>query len=94
MQPASQSPQPIVTVTTNAPTPDAGWTSYQPAWPMRSGSFGPSLAKRGSVATTAAQASAGVVTLVTGLGEGLGVEDGALDAHPMSQMARTRSSDR
>ena len=69
-------------------------TSYQLDWPMSSGSFGPIPANRGSAATTAAQASAGVVTEVTALGDGLGVGDGALDAQPTTQRASSRTSDR
>ena len=36
MQPAMQSPQPTRIDTRNAPTPDAGITSYHADWPMRS----------------------------------------------------------
>ena len=36
-----QSPQPIVKRTTNAPTPDAGATSYHLDWPISCGSLGP-----------------------------------------------------
>jgi hypothetical protein len=91
MQPAWQSPQPIVTVTMNAPTPEAGWISYQPACPIRSGSFGPIVANRGSAATTAAQASAGVVTVVPTLGEGLGVGEVGLDPHATIKNRTNRS---
>src|SRR6187397_297671 len=62
MQPAGQSPQPTVKRTMNAPTPDAGVTSYQRGWPIRSGSLGPMPANFGFAATTAATACSGVVT--------------------------------
>ena len=40
MQPAWQSPQPTRMLTRNAPTPDAGATSYQLDWPIMPGSRG------------------------------------------------------
>ena len=85
MQPLGQSPEPIRTVTTNAPTPDAGVTSYQLAWPMRSGLRGWIPASRGSAAMTRATACSGLVTVTgTGVGEasgdGEGVDPVALQA--------------
>src|SRR6187200_800875 len=92
MQPAGQSPQPTYTVTMKAPTPDAGMTSYQADWPMRSGSLSWMFAKRGSVAATAAHACSGVVTgppagadapaLSGASGEPVADSEGAADAPP------------
>src|SRR6186713_2191278 len=85
MQPAGQSPQPTWIVTRNAPTPDAGTTSYQLGWPIRPASPGSMPANRGSAAMTRATASASVVTgPPTGDADGDGT---ALDAAP-AQAAR------
>ena len=78
MQPAWQSPQPIVTATRQPTT--AGDTSYQADWPMRSGSVGPIPEKRGSWARTRATASASVSSAPPGVADAAGVAAGDVDA--------------
>src|SRR5690349_22722971 len=90
MQPAGQSPQPIRIVTMNAPTPDAGTTSYQFAWPIRFGSRAVIPVKRGFSMMTRATASAAVTTGPAGEGDAaLGTGLGAPAAQPVVSIATT-----
>ena len=85
MQPDGQSPQPTRIVTRNAPTPDAGFTSYQLDWPIMSGSFSVIPANRGSKATTAATACSVVVTGPPAR-LGAGEADGATEAEGTGEL--------
>ena len=75
----------------NAPTPEAGATSYQLAWPIASGLRGAIPVRRGSARMTRATACSGVVT---GTGRGGGVGEGSVDAaaQPAPRSARTSRS--
>ena len=93
MQPDGQSPQPTVTATRNAPTPDAGATSYQLDWPIMSESLGMIPSSLGSWAMTAATASSAVVTGPppadgTGLAVGAAAPLQATSTHIASSIAR------
>ncbi len=83
MQPAMQSPHPIVTTTSNPGRSTDGATSYQQQPPIRSGDRGVTPAKYGSDARTRATACADEVTApeadADGDGEGEAEGDGGGD---------------
>src|SRR5689334_20673698 len=90
MQPAGQSPQPMRIVTMKAPTPDAGTTSYQFAWPIRFGSRAVIPVKRGFSMMTRWTASAAVTTGPAADGTGEAV--GAIAEKPPPQLAATSTT--